>query len=90
MIVQGRRDTECMEMPQTVTVTVNGRVCGSFPVSDEWFVVSVPAESISAGAPGEPLRVGITASPIFFRTECGNPDDPNPYGVGIDEIAGGR
>lgn len=87
LIVQGRRDVRCMEMPQTVTVTVNGQRIGQFPVSDEWFVVPVPAESIPAGAPGEPLRVGITASPVFFRTQCGSEDDPNPYGVGIDEIA---
>lgn len=87
LIVQGRRDVRCMKMPQTVTVTVNGQRVGEFPVNDEWFVLTVPAESIPAEVPGEPLRVGITASPIFFRTQCGSEDDPNPYGVGIDEIA---
>ncbi len=87
LLVQGRRDVQCMETPQTVTVAVNGQDVGTLAVSGEHFVMSVPAEDIPASEHEKPMTVRITVSPIFFRTQCQDTDDPNPYGVGIDEIA---
>lgn len=87
LYIQGRRDTNCMKESQTMQLFLNGVNLGDFLLDQEYFMLSIPCISILQDIEsGYAAELSIAVSPVFFRAQCMASDDPNAYGVGIDEI----
>ncbi len=85
LYIQGRRDTDCMDTPQSITLTLAGRRLGSYMIDTDTFFMEIPCD-IPLEATGGALELNIAVSPVFFRSACLDTDDMRPYGIGIDEI----
>lgn len=86
LYIQGIRPADCIEMPQTVTVTVAGQTLPAKQVSDEWFCLSWPMPVLPDTNPTS-LPVRVTVSPVFFRAQCMDTDDNRPYSLGLEAIS---
>jgi hypothetical protein len=85
--IQGRRDMDCVKEPQSMTLFLNGFKLGTHLLEPDVFTLTIPSADVLQNAhPYQPAELKIIVSPIFFRTLCRDTDDPNPYGVGIDDI----
>lgn len=85
LYIQGLRAADCIEMPQTLTVSVNGRPVGSETIEAETFCRRFTVDRGILGA-ADTAVIQMTVSPVFFRAQCMDTDDNRPYGLGISEI----
>lgn len=87
LYIQGRRDMDCVKEPQSMTLFLNGYNLGTYPLDPDVFTLTIPcAEALQHFGANQPAELKIIVSPIFFRTLCRDTENPNPYGVGIDDI----
>jgi hypothetical protein len=85
LFIQGRRDADCIDMPQSVTLTLAGRRLGSYMIDTDTFYLEIPVD-LPPETTDSALELNIAVSPVFFRSGCLDTDDMRPYGIGIDEI----
>jgi len=79
---QGIRATDCIKTPQEITFIVNNQ---SYirQIEDASFCLVIP---LQIQENQKIVHVTVRTSPIFFKGQCQNIDDSNPYGVGFSEI----
>lgn len=85
LFFQGHRDVQCIKEPQTITLFLNKTVLLTETVSTPRFCLQVPITAAQLGM--EPLiMIEFSVNPLFFRSQCSDTDDSNPYGVAIDAL----
>ncbi len=85
LYVQGRREILCQPDSQTLEIFLKKQKIHVVQIDEEYFSLRVPVPDILKGTV-DPVTLDMKVYPMFFRVECGNPDDDRPYGLAISEI----
>ncbi len=85
LLIQGVRDIRCMPEPQTLRISIGGKLLLTETVSTERFCLQIPLSG-NLNPSQTIVRVDLTVEPLFFRSQCSDSDDPEPVGVAIQNV----
>ena len=86
LLIQGVRDIRCMPEPQTLRISIGGKLLLTETVATERFCLQIPLSGNRNPAP-DVVRVDLTVEPLFFRSQCSDSADPEPFGVAIQHVS---